>query len=64
MYKYWNDGVHAEVLDFSRVISCGRDLDDARRLLRSARTDMAEDTLQRGEALPQPNPSTTDAESD
>jgi predicted RNase H-like HicB family nuclease len=64
MYKFLDDGVHAEVLDFPGVISSGRDLDEARRLLRSALTDMAEVALQRGEALPQPNPSATDTESD
>jgi predicted RNase H-like HicB family nuclease len=64
MYKFLDDGVHAEVLDFPGAISSGRDIDEARRLLRSALTDMAEDTLQRGEPLPQPNPSATDAESD
>ncbi len=64
MYKFLDDGVHAEVLDFPGAISSGRDLDEARRLLRSALTDMAEDTLQRGVALPHPNPSATDAESD
>ena len=42
MYKFLNDGVHAEVLDFPGVISCGRDLEDARRLLQSALVDMAE----------------------
>lgn len=64
MYKYLDDGVHAEVLDFPGAISCGRDLDEARRLLRSALADMAEEALHRGEALPQPNPSATDSESD
>jgi predicted RNase H-like HicB family nuclease len=64
MYKYLDDGVHAEVLDFPGAISCGRDLDEARRLLRSALTDMAEEALQRGEALPQPNPAATDPQSD
>jgi len=64
MYKYLDDGVHAEVLDFPGVISCGRDLEDARRMLRSALADMAEETLQRGEVLPKPNPSVTDSESD
>jgi predicted RNase H-like HicB family nuclease len=64
MYKFLDDGVHAEVLDFPGVISCGPDLDEARRLLRSALSDMAEDTLQRGEPLPQPNPSASDPESD
>ena len=64
MYKYLDDGVHAEVLDFPGAISCGRDLDEARRLLRSALADMAEEALRRGETLPQPDPSSTDAESD
>jgi predicted RNase H-like HicB family nuclease len=64
MYKNLDDGVHAEVMDFPGVISSGRDLDEARRLLRSALADMAEESLRRGEALPQPNPSATDNESD
>ena len=33
MYKYLDDCVHAEVLDFPGVISAGRDLEEARRLL-------------------------------
>lgn len=64
MYKYLDDSVHAEVLDFPGVISWGSNLDEARRLLRSALTDMAEYALQRGEALPQPNPAATDPQSD
>jgi len=64
MYKYLDDGVHAEVLDFPGAISCGKDLDQARRLLRSALVDMAETSLARGEALPKPNPAATDPESD
>ncbi len=64
MYKYLDDGVHAEVLDFPGAMTSGRDLDDARRLLRSALADMAEEALRRGEALPHPNPSATDTESD
>ena len=64
MYKYLDDGVHAEVLDFPGAISCGRDLDEARRLLRSALADMAETALQHGEPLPQPNSAATDPESD
>jgi predicted RNase H-like HicB family nuclease len=64
MYKFLHDGVHAEVLDFPGAISCGSDLDAARRMLRSALEDMAEDALPLGEALPQPNPSATDSESD
>jgi predicted RNase H-like HicB family nuclease len=64
MYKFLPDGVHAEVLDFPGVISSGRDLNEARRLLASALVDMAGTDLQRGESLPQPNPSATDAEAD
>jgi len=64
MFKYLDDGVHAEVLDFPGVISSGCDLEGARRMLRSALADMAETALQAGEPLPQPNPSATDAESD
>ncbi|HEX5471910.1 MAG TPA: hypothetical protein VFW73_08485 [Lacipirellulaceae bacterium] len=64
MYKYLDDGVHAEVLDFPGAITSGRDLDEARRLLRSALADMAEEAMRRGEAMPQPNPTATDMESD
>jgi predicted RNase H-like HicB family nuclease len=64
MFKFLDDGVHAEVLDFPGVITCATDLDEARRLLRSALADMAETALQRGESLPLPNPSLTDADGD
>ncbi len=64
MYKSLEDGVHAEVLDFPGVISCGKDLEDARRMLRSALVDMAETSLALGEPLPKPNPSATDPDSD
>ena len=36
-YKFVNGGVHAQVLDFPEAISCGSDLEDARRMLGSAR---------------------------
>jgi predicted RNase H-like HicB family nuclease len=64
MYKNLDEGVHAEVLDFPGVITFGADLEDARRLLRSALADMAEECLICGESLPQPNPTVTDQESD
>ncbi|MCY4484892.1 MAG: type II toxin-antitoxin system HicB family antitoxin [Spirochaetaceae bacterium] len=64
MYKFLDDGVHAEVLDFPGVISCGPDLEEARRLLSSALVDMAELNLERGESLPQTDPSATDPDSD
>jgi predicted RNase H-like HicB family nuclease len=64
MYKFLGDGVHAEILDFPGVISCGRDLDEARQMLRGALVDMAETNLLRGEPLPQSDASRTDPESD
>lgn len=36
MYKYLDEGVHAEVLDFPGVITFGGNLQEARRLLASA----------------------------
>lgn len=64
MYKFLDASVHAEVLDFPGVISVGRDLDDARKMLGSALVDMAETSLLQGEPLPAPNPMATDLESD
>jgi len=45
MYRYLDQGVHAEVLDFPGVISFGEDLGEARRMLASALVDMAETNL-------------------
>lgn len=64
MYKYLDDGVHAEVLDFPGVITSAGDLDEARRLLASALVDMAEVNLDAGESLPRPNANATDPEAD
>jgi predicted RNase H-like HicB family nuclease len=64
MYKFLPDGVHAEVLDFPGAISCGRDLDDARRNLAGALVDMAESSIRDGLPLPSPDPAATDSESD
>jgi predicted RNase H-like HicB family nuclease len=64
MYKYLDDGVHAEVLDFPGVISVGADLQEARRMLASALVDMAETNLLRGEPLPTPDPACSDPEAD
>ncbi|MFQ6090428.1 MAG: type II toxin-antitoxin system HicB family antitoxin [Candidatus Bipolaricaulia bacterium] len=52
MYKYLDEGVHGEVLDFPGVTTCGTDLEETRRLLASALVDMAETYLLRGEPLP------------
>ena len=64
MYKFLDDGVHGEVIDFPGVITCGKDLDQTRRLLASALVDMAETRLLNGESLPQPDKSCTDPEAD
>jgi predicted RNase H-like HicB family nuclease len=64
MYKFVEDGVHAEVLDFPGAITCAQNLDEARRLLASALVDMAEINLERGEPLPVPDPIATHAEAD
>jgi predicted RNase H-like HicB family nuclease len=60
MYKFLDKGVHAEVLDFPGVITCGSDLADARRMLSAALVDMAETNLLHGEPLPPPDPMATD----
>jgi predicted RNase H-like HicB family nuclease len=64
MYKFLDQGVHAEVLDFPGTITFGATLEEARRLLASALVDMAETNLLRGELLPQPDPSQADPEAD
>ena len=64
LHKFLDHGVHAEVLDFPGTITCGVNLEEARRLLASALADMAETSLLRGEPLPQPDPSLTDPEAD
>jgi predicted RNase H-like HicB family nuclease len=64
MYVFLDDGVHGEVLDFPGAISCGADLEEARRMVASALVDMAETNLLLGEPLPQPDPTITDPEAD
>ena len=64
MYKYLDEGIHAEVLDFPGVITWGTNLEEARRLLASALTDMAETNLLLGESLPLPDTMATDLDAD
>ncbi len=64
MYKEFEDGLHGEVLDFPGVVTCGRDLDETRRLLAGALVDMAETCWLAGEPLPHPDPSLSDPEAD
>ncbi len=63
-YKFVDGGVHAQVLDFPEAISCGSDLNDARRMLALALIDVAETRLELGEALPRPDASVTNSEMD
>lgn len=64
MFKFVEGGVHAEVLDFPGVITCGATLDEARSLLQGALVDLAEATLFQGEPLPTPNSSCDSDEGD
>jgi predicted RNase H-like HicB family nuclease len=64
MYKFLDHGVHAEVIDFPGAITCGADLDEARRLVASALVDMTETNLLAGEPLPAPDPTCTDPDAD
>ena len=64
MYKYLENGVHAEVLDFPGVITSAPEIKAARRLLASALTDIAETNLINGESLPKPDPMISDPEAD
>ena len=63
-YQFIDEGVHAQVLDFPAAITCGPNLDETRRLLASALLDLANYSLERGEALPLPDPTLTDPDSD
>ena len=64
MFKYLDNGVHGEALDFPGAITYGTDLAEARLLLASALVDLAEVALEMGESLPRPDPDVTDPESD
>jgi predicted RNase H-like HicB family nuclease len=64
MYKFLPEGVHGEVLDFPGVITCGKDLEETRKLLAGALVDMAETNLLMGESLPRPDTEVTDTEAD
>lgn len=63
-YQFVEGGVHAHVLDFGGVITCGEDLAEARRLLSSALLDMASLALERGEPLPLPDSFLSDPDAD
>jgi len=64
MFKFLDEGVHGEVLDFPGVITWGADLAEARKMLASALVDMAETCFLKGEPLPLPDPHVSEEESD
>jgi predicted RNase H-like HicB family nuclease len=63
-YFMEQDGVHVEALDFPGVLSCGRDIVEARQMIQSALLDMAEYYLDQGKALPVPAPDKSNPEAD
>jgi predicted RNase H-like HicB family nuclease len=50
----------ARVLDFPGVLSQGRNIEHARKMIKDALCLMAEHRLAQGEALPRPNPRARD----
>jgi predicted RNase H-like HicB family nuclease len=64
-YQFVDEGwVFAQVLDFPGVLTQGKGLDDARRMLQSALVDLAETCVDLGKPFPKPNPDATDPEAD
>jgi len=59
-YRIEDGWYMARVLDFPGTISQRKDLEDARWMIRDALKLMAECTMERGEALPRPNPRARD----
>jgi predicted RNase H-like HicB family nuclease len=64
MYKFLDDGFHGEVLNFAGVITCGKTLNETRKLLADALVDMAQTNLLLGESLLIPNQSLKNEDSD
>ena len=59
-YEGESDWIVAKLLDFPGVLSQGKTLASARRMIRSALQELAESLLQKGEGLPSPNPKAKD----
>lgn len=54
----------AKVLDFPGVVTQGRTLDQARRMLNDALREMTEWLLEDGQPLPHPDPAVSDTSAD
>jgi hypothetical protein len=63
-YKFLEDAVHGQVLDFPAAITCGADINETRRLLATALLDVAETRIEMGQVLPKPDPTISDPEMD
>ena len=63
-YQFVDGGVHAHVLDFPGAITCGENINVARRLLASALVDLASLCFELGEPLPRPDHTLTDPDAD
>jgi predicted RNase H-like HicB family nuclease len=59
-YRIEDGWYMVRVLDFPGAITQGKNLQDARYMVRDALRLMAECVLERGEALPRPNPRARD----
>jgi predicted RNase H-like HicB family nuclease len=59
-YKIEDGWYMAKVLDFPGVVSQGRTLQSARRMIRDALRVMAKHMIEDGESLPKPNPRARD----
>jgi len=64
MYKFLEEGVHGEVLDFPGTITFAKNLEKARYSLANALVEMSETNLMNGESLPIPDPLISDPEAD
>jgi predicted RNase H-like HicB family nuclease len=64
IYKFLEECVYGEVLDFPGTISFAEDLGKTRRSLANALVEMAEVSLSKGESLPKPDASITNSETD
>lgn len=64
MYKFLEEGVHGDVLDFLGTISFAENLEKARCSLANALVEMSETNLMNGESLPISNPLISDPEAD
>ncbi len=64
MFKFYDDGVFAQLLDFPAVVTSGADLGEARRMVRAALEEMVEAYVMDGDPLPRPDPTLSDPDAD